>query len=72
MNDQVERLVGWIICRLRSDFDENDRANKVSSNEEQSLSKFVVDLVYGNLSNDDFPPTDDWVFLATGKEYNII
>lgn len=69
MNNDEERLVGWVICRLRSDFDENDGLKKVSSSsdEQQSLSKFVMDLVYGNLSNDNFPPADDWVFLATGK-----
>lgn len=61
--NQVGPLVGWVICRLKEESNENQKGS--------SLSNRIVDLTFGSLSRGDFPPTTSWIFLAKGNVFII-
>lgn len=62
--NQLGPLVGWVICRLKEESNENQKGS--------SLSHHIVDLTFGSLSRGDFPPTTSWVFLAKEKHLSIV
>lgn len=59
----VGPMVGWVICRLNQDRDDDSSEKKTSG----SLSHHVIDLTFGSLSQGDFPPETSWIFLAKGR-----
>lgn len=68
--EETERMVGWVLCRLRHKSDDDTAAAQaakgVFGDASDTMSHRIVDLVYGALSNSDFPPASHWIFLAKG------
>jgi hypothetical protein len=68
--DSSNKINGWIICRLKDEFESLEDislSSKAFPNSEESVLNRVCDLLYGVISDDLYPPTDNWVFLASGK-----
>jgi hypothetical protein len=68
--DSNNKINGWIICRLKDEFEslqDISLSSKAFPNSEESVLNRVCDLLYGVISDDLYPPTDNWVFLASGK-----
>ena len=64
---EYKKLSGWVICRLKSEFDLDEETKSSGTASNESILNKICDLVYGVLSEDMFPPLDDWVFLANGE-----
>jgi hypothetical protein len=60
-----KKISGWIICKLKEEYDLEDATNREKFNEGSILNK-ICDLTYGVITDSFFPPNKNWVFLASG------
>lgn len=61
----MERKInGWVLCKLKSAVEENDQTFSIG---QQSMLSHIKELAYGVITEELFPPTTNWVFLANGN-----
>ena len=66
----MERKInGWLICKLKNQYNSYEESIKYSEMAPGSMLSHISELAYGIISEDVFPPSSNWVFLANGESF---